>query len=327
MIRRAFITLLGGAAAAWPLAARAQQPAVPVIGYLYSGSPETSAPWTAAFREGLSESGFDEGRNLAIEYRWAHHEPARMAELAADLVRRRVDVIVTTGTSASVLAAKAATTAIPIVFRTGGDPVHLGFVTSLNRPGGNVTGVGQMTAELTSKRLGLLHELLPAARRFAALINPGDPIAGHLTEDLQAAAATIQCDIEFFNAANSREIDVAFAKLMQRRPDGLVVGSQGLFSNRRLQVVTHATRHGLPAIYFVRDFVEVGGLMSYGSNPYEQFRLTGVYAGRVLKGEKPAEMPILRPSKFELVINLQTAKVFGLDIPATLLARADEVIE
>jgi ABC-type uncharacterized transport system substrate-binding protein len=324
--RRQFITLIGGAAA-WPTAARAQQPAVPVIGYLYSGAPETSAPWTAAFRKGLSESGFDEGRNVAIEYRWAHHEPARMAELAADLVRRRVAVIVTTGTPASVLAAKAATTAIPIVFRTGGDPVQLGFVTSLNRPGGNVTGVGQMTVELASKRLGLLHELLPAARRFAALINPGDPNAGHLTEDLQAAAATIQRDIEFFDAANSREIDVAFAKLMQRRPDGLVVGSQGLFSNRRLQVVTHATRHGLPAIYFVRDFVEVGGLMSYGSNSYEQFRLTGVYAGRVLKGEKPAEMPILRPSKFELVINLQTAKVFGLDIPATFLARADEVIE
>ncbi len=326
MRRRAFISLLGGAAA-WPLSARAQQQALPVVGYLYSGAPETSAPWTAAFRQGLSEAGFQEGRNVAIEFRWANNEPGRLPELAADLVHRRVAVIVAPGTAATVLAAKAATTTIPVVFRTGGDPVELGFVTSLNRPGGNVTGVGAMSVETGSKRLSLLHELLPSATRFAALINPGDPNVGHLTKELQAAATAIQQDMEFFSASNSREIDVAFANLAKKRPDALLVSSQGLFSNRRVQIVTHATRQGLPGMYFVRDFVEVGGLMSYGSSASEQFRLTGVYAGRILKGEKPADLPVLRASKFEFVINLQTAKVFGLDIPTTLLARADEVIE
>jgi len=325
--RREFISLIGGAPAAWSLAAQAQQQALPVVGYLYSGAPETSAPWTAAFRQGLSESDFHEGRNVAIEFRWANNEPRRLPELAADLVHRRVAVIVAPGTAASVLAAKAATTTIPIVFRTGGDPVELGFVTSLNRPGGNITGVGAMSLETGSKRLGILHELLPAAARFAALINPNDPNVGHLTKDLQAAALTIQREIEFFGASNSREIDVAFANLARKRPDALLVSSQGLFSNRRVQIVTHATRQGLPGMYFVRDFVEVGGLMSYGSSASEQFRLTGVYAGRILKGEKPADLPVLHASKFEFVINLQTAKVFGLDIPTTLLARADEVIE
>jgi putative ABC transport system substrate-binding protein len=327
MRRRQIITLLGGAAAAWPLAARAQQQALPVVGYLYSGAPELSVPWTAAFRQGLSESGFNEGRNVAIEFRWANNEPKRLPELAADLVRRRVAVIVAPGTVASVLAAKAATTLIPIVFRTGGDPVELGFVTSLNRPGGNVTGVGAMAVETGSKRFGILHDLLPAAARFAALINPGDPNLGYLTKDLQAAAATIQRDIEFFAASNSQQIDIAFANIAKKRPDALLVSSQGLFSNRRVQIVTHATRQGLPGMYFVRDFVDVGGLMSYGSSASEQFRLTGVYTGRILKGEKPADVPVLRASKFELIINLQTAKVFGLDIPAMLLAQADEVIE
>jgi putative tryptophan/tyrosine transport system substrate-binding protein len=324
--RRTFITLLGGAAA-WPLAARAQQGAVPVIGYLYSGAPETSAPWAAAFRKGLSESGFDEGRNVAIEYRWAHNEPARLPDLAADLVRRRVAVIVAPGITASVLAAKAATTTIPIVFRTGGDPVELGFVASLNRPGGNVTGIGTMSFETESKRLGLLHELLPRAARFAVLINPSDPRAEYLTRELRAAASTIRREIEFFGASNSREIDVAFANLAPKRPDALLVSPQGLFSNRRVQIVTQVTRHAMPAISYVRDFVEIGGLMSYGSSPLDQFRQTGIYAGRVLKGEKPGDMPILRASKFEFVINVQTAKVLGIEIPATLLARADEVIE
>ena len=327
MKRREFITLLGAGAAAWPLAARAQQPAMPVIGYLYSGASETSAPWTAAFRQGLSELGFHEGRNVAIEFRWANNETGRLPELAADLVHRRVAVVVAPGTAASVLAAKAATTTIPIVFRTGGDPVELGFVTSLNRPGGNVTGVGAMSLETGSKRLGLLRELLPSATRFAALINPDDPNVGHLTKDLQAAAATIRRDVEMFGASNSREIDVAFANLARKRPDALLVSSQGLFSNRRVQIVTHATRQGLPGMYFVREFVEAGGLMSYGSSTSEQFRLTGVYTGRILKGEKPADLPVLRASKFEFIINLQTAKVFGLDIPTSLLARADEVIE
>jgi putative ABC transport system substrate-binding protein len=325
--RREFITLLGGAAAAWPLAARAQQPAMPVIGFLYSGGPETSVPWVAAFRKGLSETGFSEGHNVAIEYRWAHNEPERLPELAADLVRRGVAVIVTPGITAATLAAKAATTTIPIVFRTGADPVEVGLVTGLNRPGGNVTGVAAMTLETESKRLGLLHELLPGAARFAVLINPSDPRAEPLTKDLQAAASTIRREVDFFGASNSREIDVAFARLVQKRTDALLVSPQGLFSNRRVQIVTQATRHALPAIYYLRDFVEIGGLMSYGSSPMDQFRLTGIYAGRVLKGEKPADMPILRATKFELIINLQTAKVIGIDVPATLLARADEVIE
>ena len=325
--RREFITLLGGVAAALPVGARAQQPAMPVIGYLYSGELETSAPWTAAFRKGLSEAGYDEGCNVTIEYRWAHNEPARLPELAADLVRRRVAVIVAPGTVAAVRAAKAATSTIPIVFRTGGDPVALGLVPSLNQPGGNITGINAMSLETSTKRLGLLHELLPGAARFAVLVNLNDSNADYYTKDLKAAASTIGRQIEFLGAGNNREIDVAFAGLAQRRPDGLLVVSQGLFTNRRLQIVTHATRLALPGIYPQREFAEIGGLVSYGSSSIDQYRLTGVYAGRVLKGEKPAVMPVLRASKFELVINLQTAKVFGVDIPSTLLAAADEVIE
>jgi ABC-type uncharacterized transport system substrate-binding protein len=326
MRRREFIAALGGAAS-WPLAARAQQPAVPVVGYLYSGAPETSAPWVAAFRRGLGEVGFFEGRNVEIEYRWANNEPERLPELAANLVRRRVSVIVSPGISAATLAAKAATATIPIIFRTGGDPVELGLVASLNRPGGNVTGVNAMSLETGTKRLGLLHELLPGAARFAVLGNPNDLNAEPLTKDLQAAALTIGRQIEFFSASNHREIDVAFANLVQMRPDALLVTPQGLFNNRRVQIVTHATRHALPTIYSFREFAEIGGLMSYGSSATDQFRLTGNYAGRVLKGEKPADLPVLRASKFELVINVQTAKVLGIEIPSTLLARADEVIE
>ena len=327
MKRREFITLLGGAAATWPLAAHAQQPAMPVIGYLYSGAPETSVPWLAAFRKGLHEHGFIEGQNVTIEYRWAHNEPQRLPELAVDLVRSRASVIVTPGTAASTRAAMAATTTIPIVFRTGGDPVQLGLVASLNQPGGNVTGINAMSLETGTKRLGLLHELLPNAARFVALINPSDPSAGRLAEELQAAGASIGRKIELAGASGNQEIDAAFAGLARNRPDAVLVGAQGLFSNRRVQVVTNVTRLALPAIYFVRDFVEVGGLMSYGSSTIEQFHLTGVYTGRVLKGEKPAGLPILRASKFEFVINLQTAKILSIDIPTTLLARADEVIE
>jgi putative ABC transport system substrate-binding protein len=289
--------------------------------------PIRGANQAAAFRKGLRETGFTEGQNVAIEYRWAHNDPARLPELAADLVRRRVTVIVAPGTSASTLAAKTATTTIPIVFRTGGDPVELGFVASLNRPGGNVTGVGAMSVETGTKRVGLLHELLPRATRFAALINPNDRNAEPVTKDLQAAAAAIGRQIELFPASNIREIDVAFAGLVQKRPDALLVIPQGLFINRRVQIVTLATRHALTAIYPNRDFVEIGGLMSYGSNPVEQFRQAGIYFGRILKGEKPADMPVLRASTFELVINLQTARSLGIDIPTMLLARADEVIE
>ena len=325
--RRDFITLLGGAAASWPLAARAQQPAVPVIGYLYSGTPEASASWVAAFRKGLSESGFSEGHNVAIEYRWAYNDPARLPELAADLVRRRVAAIVTPGIAASVLAAKAATATIPIVFRTGGDPIELGFVASLNQPGGNVTGINAMSLETVAKRVGLLHDLLPHAERLAVLLNPNDPNADHYTKDLQAAASTIGWQIEFLGASNIREIDIAFANLAQKRLDALLVVPQGLLFNRRVQIVTQVTRYALPSVYPNREFAEIGGLMSYGPNSADEFRLTGVYTGRILKGEKPSSLPVLRASKFELVINLQTARIFDIAIPPNLLAIADEVIE
>jgi len=325
--RRAFITLLGGAATVWPLAARAQQPAMPVIGYLYSGTPEASASWVAAFRKGLSESGFSEGHNVAIEYRWAYNDPARLPELAADLVRRRVAAIVTPGIAAGVLAAKAATATIPIVFRTGGDPIELGFVASLNQPGGNVTGINAMSLETVAKRVGLLHDLLPHAERFAVLLNPTDPNADHYSKDLQAAASTIGWQIEFLGASNIREIDIAFANLAQKRLDALLVVPQGLLFNRRVQIVTQVTRYALPAVYPNREFAEIGGLMSYGPNSADEFRLTGVYTGRILKGEKPSSLPVLRASKFELVINLQTARIFDIAIPPNLLAIADEVIE
>ena len=326
MRRREFITLLGGAAA-WPIAVSAQQPVMPVIGYLYSGTPEASASWVAAFRKGLSESGFSEGHNVAIEYRWAYNDPARLPELAADLVRRRVAAIVTPGIAAGVLAAKAATATIPIVFRTGGDPIELGFVASLNQPGGNVTGVDAMSLETVAKRVGLLHDLLPHAGRFAVLLNPNDPNADHYTKDLQAAASTIGWQIEFLGASNIREIDIAFANLAQKRLDALLVVPQGLLFNRRIQIVTQVTRYALPAVYPNREFAEIGGLMSYGPNSADEFRLTGVYTGRILKGEKPGSLPVLRASKFELVINLQTARIFGIAIPPSLLAIADEAIE
>jgi putative ABC transport system substrate-binding protein len=327
MKRRDFVTLLGGGAAGWPLTARAQPAAVPVVGYLYSGTPETSATWVAAIRKGLSETGFSEGRNVAVEYRWAYNDPARLPELAADLVRRRVAVIVTPGTAASVLAAKDATTTIPIVFRTGGDPIELGFVASLNQPGGNITGVNAMSLEVGAKRVGLLHELLPRAMRLAVLLNPNDPNADSYTRDLQAATSSIGWQVEFFGASNIREIDIAFTHLVEKRPDALLVVSQGLLINRRVQIITQASRHMLPAVYPSREWAEIGGLMSYGSNSADEWRLTGVYTGRILKGEKPSGLPVLRASKFELVINSQTAKIFDIEIPPTLLAIADEVIE
>jgi putative tryptophan/tyrosine transport system substrate-binding protein len=325
--RREFISLLGGAAATWPVGARAQQAAMPVIGYLYTGAPEAGAPMLAAFRKGLSEFGFFEGRNVEIEYRWANNEPERLPELAADLVHRRVTVIVSPGTASATLAAKASTTTIPIIFRTGGDPIELGLVTSLNRPGGNITGVGAMSAEVGTKRLGILHQLLPNAPRFAALVNPNDVTAQPVIKTLQAAASAIGRQVDLLNASNRHDIDVAFASLIKQRTDALLVAPQGLFINRRVQIVTQAARHAVPAIYTAREFAEIGGLMSYGSNTMEQFRQTGIYTGRVLRGEKPAEMPILLASKFEFVINIQTAKVLDLEIPPTLLALADEVIE
>jgi ABC-type uncharacterized transport system substrate-binding protein len=326
MKRREFITLLGGAAAAWPFAGRAQQ-GVPVVGYLYSGAPETSAHLLAAFRQGLNETGFAEGRNLGIEYRWANNQADVLPELAADLVRRRVAVIASPGTLAATRAAMAATRTIPIIFRTGADPVSAGLVASLARPGGNITGVNSLSGALGAKRLGLLQELVPKAERFAVLVNPLDPGSEPFIKDVQAAAHAMGRQVEFFNAADKAEIDTAFASLVQKRSDALLVSADGLFNNRRVQIVSLAARHALPANYPVLAFAEVGGLMSYGASERDQFRLAGVYTGRILKGEKPADIPVLRAAKLELVINAQTAKMLGFEVPPMLLARADEVIE
>jgi ABC-type uncharacterized transport system substrate-binding protein len=327
MRRRTFITLLGGAAAAWPLAARAQPAAMPVIGFLWAGSPERMEPLVAAFRKGLSETGYDEGRNVTIEYRFAENENDRLPALAADLVRRQVAVLATPGTTIAAFAAKAETTTIPIVFSTAADPVQLGLVDSINRPGGNITGISYMNTELAAKRLGLLHELLPGARRFAVLLNPDGPTSASVVADLETAASVIGRQIEVLAARNNREIDTAFASFVQKRTDGLLVNPEPLFFGRQVQILTLATRHAVAAIYPARFWADAGGLMSYGSSFTDQFRQAGIYTGRVLKGEKPANMPILRATKFEFVINLQTARTFGLDVPPTLLARADEVIE
>jgi putative ABC transport system substrate-binding protein len=325
MRRRQFITLLGGAAAAWPVGARAQQSAMPVIGYLSHGSPEQTAALVAAFRKGLSETGFVEGRNVAIEYRYAYNETHRLPELAADLVRRQVAVIATPGTSP--IAAKAATTTIPIVFSTGADPVQAGLVASLNRPGGNVTGISYMNVELSAKRLGLLHELLPGAARFGVLIDPAMSSAQVILTDLQSAASAIGRHIEALTAGTNRDIDTAFASLTPMRLDGLLISPMPMFYDRRVQILTLAARHGLPVVYPAREWAEAGGLMSYGSSYADQHRQAGVYTGRILRGEKVADLPILRATKFEFVINLQTAKILALDVPPSLLARADEVIE
>jgi putative ABC transport system substrate-binding protein len=328
MKRREFIALLGGAAMAWPLAARAQQPAMPVVGYLEPGLPEAMAHRLGAFRKGLSETGYVEGQNVAIEYRWAQDEYDRLPELAADLVRRRVAVIATPGSTQGALAAKAATTAIPIVFSAGVDAVKAGLVAGLNRPGGNVTGVSSMTAELGAKQLGLLQELLPGAARFAVLANSNNPVmAEPVIKDLRMAALAIGRQIDVFNAGTNHDIDTVFASLVQKRIDALLVSPDPLFSNRRVQLVTLATHHRVPAIYFSREFADQGGLMSYGTSQTDMYRQVGIYVGRILKGEKPSDLPILRAIKFELVINLQTAKMLGLDVPPTLLALADEVIE
>jgi putative ABC transport system substrate-binding protein len=323
--RRDLITLLAGAAA-WPLATRAQQPAMPVIGFLHPGSAEPNSFILAAFRQGLSETGYVEGGNVAIEYRWAQDNNDRLPALAADLVRRGVNVIATPSSTAAALAAKAATTTIPIVFSIGIDPVGVGLVSTFNRPGGNATWVVSMNTQLGPKRLGLMRELLPQAARFGLLVNPGNPTnADILVRDLHAVA--IDKHIEVVRATTVREIDAAFASLSQQRTDALLVNPDAFFSTRRVQLATLATRHAIPVIYVDRIFPEAGGLMSYGSNIVDRERRVGIYTGRILKGEKPADLPIERASKFEFIVNLTTARALGLDFPPTLLALADEVIE
>jgi putative ABC transport system substrate-binding protein len=327
MRRRQFITLLGGVAVAWPLAGRAQQAGMPVIGYLHPDTPQRMARLLASFLKGLDETGYVEGRNVMIEYRWGGGDNRRIPELVADLVRRQVAVIALPGSSAAAIAAKAATSTIPIVFSFGVDPVKLGIVQSLNRPGGNVTGVNSMSNELVGKRLELLRELLPNATRVAMLINPGNATAETQIEDGRAAAKALALGIEFFTASADHEIDTAFARGAQARIDALSVGPDSLFNNRRSQIAALAVRYKLPVLYPFRTDVEAGGLISYGTSLADVHRQVGVYTGRILNGEKPADLPVLQPTKFELVINLKTAKVLGLDVPPTLIARADEVIE
>ena len=327
MKRREFITLLGGAAAAWPLAARAQQPAMPVIGLLHPGSPETNARFVAGFRKGLAETGYVEGRNILIEYRWGHGESTRLPELAADLVRRAANVIVTPGGVAAALAAKAATATIPIVFVIGVDPVQAGLVVSLNRPGGNVTGITSMNSGLAAKQLGLLHQLLQRDARFVVLVNSSNPQIRLAVADVKAAAAAMGQPLDIVTAKTNREITPAFKEAVQKRADAILISPDPLFSSRPVQLATLAARHAMPAIYALREFAESGGLISYGSNFTDMFRQAGTYVARILKGEKPADLPILQATKFELVINLQTAEVLGLAVPPSLLAIADEVIE
>ena len=327
MRRREFITLVGGATA-WPLAARAQEPSrLPIIGFLSPASSEVLVERLRAFRSGLKETGYVEGENVAIEYRWAENHIDRLPELAADLVHRQVAVIATPGSTPAALAAKAATSTVPIVFSTGADPVSLGLVASLNRPGGNATGVSDMGGAVAAKQLGLLHELLPTAARFAVLVHPNNPLRELLIKDAQAAASANGRQIEVVTANTNPEIDEAFAIFAQKQVDACLISPDVFFTSGRVRIVILAAHYKIPAIYYQRDFAEAGGLMSYGINPADRERIVGTYVGRVLKGEKPADLPVQRTTKFEFVINLQTAKLLGLTVPATLLATADEVIE
>jgi ABC-type uncharacterized transport system substrate-binding protein len=326
MRRRAFFTLVGGAAV-WPLSARAQQPAMPLIGYLGAQSPAAFASRVRAFRQGLGETGYAEGRNVAIEFRWAEGQHNRLSALAADLVSRQVAVIVAPGGAPAALAAKSATTTIPIVFEMGADPIAMGLVGSLNRPGGNLTGVSSLNVEVTPKRLEILHELVPTAAVLAVLVNPTSPTADSQLRNLQAAASTLGLQLHVLHASTERDFDTVFATLLRLRAGGLVVASDTFFATHSEQLAALTVRHAVPAIHQSRDFSTAGGLTSYGGSFVESHRQAGVYTGRIIKGDKPADLPVQQVTKVELFVNLKTAKTLGVTVPLPLLARADEVIE
>ena len=328
MQRREFITLIGGAAVAWPVAARAQQPAMPVVGFVRDGSADANARYAAAFRKGLNETGYVEGQNVTVEYHWLEGQYDRLPALMADLVHRRVAVIATPGNTPGAVAAKAATATIPIVFSVGGDPVRLGLVASLARPGGNATGINFFVNELAAKRLRLLYDLVPKAVRVAVLVNPANTVLTEPTlREVQEAAPAIGLQIQILDASTIGEIDAAFATLARDRPDALFVTADSFFTSRRGQFATLAARDKIPATYSQRDFVAAGGLMSYGTDLADGFHQVGVYTGSILKGAKPADLPVLQSTKFEFVINLQTARALGIEVPPGLLSIADEVIE
>ena len=327
MKRREFITLLGGAVAAWPLAAGAQQAAMPVIGFLGGGSPDAFAHVVNAFRQGLYETGFAEGQNVTIEYRWAEGQYDRLPALVADLIRQKPAVIVATGGDVGVRAAKKAATAIPIVFTSGSDPVAAGFVSSLNRPGGNVTGVSLFVSVLEGKKLELLRELVPMAAVIGFLVNPNNPRADVDTADMQAAARALGKLLLILKADGEHDFDAVFTNLAQQRVDALVVHTEPFFLSRRDHLVELAARYSIPTIYGLREFAAAGGLISYGTKLSDSYRQVGIYTGKILKGEKPADLPVMQPTKFEFVINLKAAKALGLTVPTSLLVRADEVIE
>jgi ABC-type uncharacterized transport system substrate-binding protein len=326
MRRRAFITLIGGAAA-WPMAARAQRPAKPMVGFLHAGSPTPIGGYVAAFLRALAEAGYLENKNVAIEYRYAEGQYDRLAAMAADLVRRHAAVIIAGPNENAARAAVAASGATPVIFNVSEDPVKLGLVASLSRPGGNATGVNSFMSELVAKRLGLLRELLPAAGHFGALVNPSAKTTEAFIKEFTAAAATLRVQLEIAHARDSREIETGFATLARNKADALMVAPDTYFASRNVQIVTLATRHAIPAIYTVRAYVEHGGLMSYGPSVPDTYRQLGIYAGRILKGDKPADLPVVQSTKLDLIINMPTARAIGLEVPPTLLARADEVIE